>query len=112
MSLSFSARWVCRCTPWRRASAAASRIRPVPTENGEHGATTSRVIANRPGSCQRAIRRSVSARMSSSRSTTSSGGSPPWLAPTLIEPRAAWKRSPAAAAASMLSSSRVPAGYR
>ena len=42
MSLSFSARWVCRLTPCARASSAASRIRPGLTENGLQGATTTR----------------------------------------------------------------------
>ena len=46
MSSSFSARWVWSITPLSRASAAASRIRPVETENGEHGARPTRTIAS------------------------------------------------------------------
>ncbi|EWS52671.1 hypothetical protein X551_04541 [Methylibium sp. T29] len=80
------------------------------TENGEHGATTMRRIAKRAGSCQRSISRCVSFRIAGSASTTWSGGRPPWLWPTLIEPRAAWKRMPISVAASMLSSSVTPLG--
>ncbi len=116
MSLSFSARWVCRPTPCEgpklRASSAASRISPRLTLNGEHGATTMRCIAWRAGSCQVSIRRCVSARIAASASTTLSGGSPPALWPTLIAPRAAWKRMPISAAACRLSSSRQPFGNR
>ena len=45
MSLTFSARWVCSDTRYSRASRAASRISSRLTENGEHGATTTRSIA-------------------------------------------------------------------
>ncbi len=110
MSFSFSARCVCSETPCARASTAASRISSRLTENGEHGATTTRCIACRAGSCQRSTTRSVSARIASSRSTTRSGGRPPCDSPTLIEPRAAWKRMPISAAASSVSSRRTPFG--
>ncbi len=110
MSLSFSARWVCSDTPCSRARTAASRISSRLTEKGLHGATTMRVIAWRAGSCQRSMRRCVSFRIAASLSTTLSGGRPPALAPTLMEPRAAWKRMPISIAASMLWSSVTPLG--
>lgn len=110
MSLSFSARWVCSEAPCSRASSAASRISSRLTENGEQGATTMRCIAQRCGSCQRSMTRWVSARIAASLSTTRSGGRPPRDWPTLIDPRAAWKRMPISVAASRLSSSRTPFG--
>ena len=116
MSLSFSARCVCSDTPCalpkERASSAASRISSRLTEKGLQGATTMRCIAWRFGSCQRSMRRCVSARIAASSSTTLSGGSPPLDSPTLIAPRAAWKRMPICAAASSVSSRRVPLGNR
>ena len=113
-SSSFSARWVWSETPCAapklRASRADSRISSRLAVNGEHGARTIRRIENRPGSCQRSISRWLSARIAASFSTSRSGGNPPCASPTLIEPRAAWKRMPIAVAASMLSSSRQPFG--
>ena len=63
-------------------------------------------------SCQVSIRRCVSRKIRSSRSTRASGGKPPCDWPTLMLPRVATKRMPMACAASMLSSSRTPLGYR
>jgi len=80
------------------------------TEKGEQGATTMRRMAYRAGSCHRSMSRWVSLRMAGSPSTTRSGGRPPWDWPTLMEPRAAWKRMPMLAAPSRLSSSRTPLG--
>ncbi len=88
-SWSFSARCVCIGTPYARASAADSRIRSRLTENGEHGATPTRSIECLAGSWNASMTRRVSARIASSRSTSESGGSPPWLAPTLMLPRVA-----------------------
>ena len=80
------------------------------TEKGEQGATATCSMAPWERSCQRSTSRWVSRRMSASFSTTRSGGRPPWLCPTLIEPRVAVKRMPARAAPSMASSSRQPFG--
>ena len=103
---------MCRRTPYARASAAVSRIRSCDTENGEHGAAATRSIENRAGSWYASITRRVSARIASSRSTSASGGSPPADSPTLIAPRHAWKRRPSVCAASIVSSSRPPFGWR
>ena len=51
-----------------------SRIRSGETENGEHGATTTRVIAKRAASWKVSITRCVSARIAASSSTHESGG--------------------------------------
>lgn len=88
-SLSFSARWVCSDTPCARASTADSRISSRVTENGEHGASTTRSMEWRALSWYCWIRRRLSRRMASSSSTTASGGRPPLLRPRLMEPRAA-----------------------
>ena len=86
MSSSFSARWVWSITPLSRASAAASRIRPVETENGEHGARPTRTIASGRGSWKASTTRIMSSRIARSSSTRLSGGRPPALSPTLIAP--------------------------
>jgi hypothetical protein len=80
---------VCSDTPRSRASSADSRIRSRETENGEQGASTMRRIEWREASCQRPMRRSLSRNIAASVSTTSSGGRPPALRPTLMLPRAA-----------------------
>ena len=68
---------MCRRTPRRRASSAASVISPRVTENGEQGASAIRTIAPGAGSWKRLIAASLAARIASRSSTTSSGGSPP-----------------------------------
>ncbi len=107
-SSSVSARWVCRRTPRRRASAAAPVISSSLTENGEHGATATRSIEEKDGSWYFPIASSVAARISSRSSTTSSGGSPPDDRPRSIEPRHGWKRRPISRAAVISASNRSP----
>ena len=81
----------------RRARArAVSRIRSRETENGEQGASAIRTIACGRGSWKASMTRCESARIAASLSTSASGGRPPALSPTLIEPRQAWKRMPIA----------------
>ena len=104
-----SARWVCRRTPRRRASSAASRMSPPVTENGEQGATATRSIEPGDGSCQRSMASSVAARTASRSSTTSSGGRPPCERPRSMEPRQGWKRRPTSRAARIEAPSRSPA---
>jgi len=82
------------------------------TEKGEHGATATLSMAKRPRSWWASITLCVSAMIAGSSSTRLSGGSPPWLRPTLMLPRAAWNRIPISAAGSMLSSRRHPFGKR
>ena len=82
------------------------------TEKGEQGASAICSMEPEAGSWYRATSRSMSARMSASRSTTESGGRPPALWPTLMAPRVAVKRMPASRAPSMLSSRRQPLGNR
>ena len=112
MSSSFSARWVCIITPLSRASSAESRISSGLTENGEHGATPTRIIAPGFGSWKASMTRMQSSRIAGSASHSASGGRPPALSPTLIEPRMACSRTPSARAASISSSSRAPLGNR
>ena len=75
------------------------RIRSSLTENGAHGASANRSIARGRGSWYSRISRRLSARIVSSSWHTTSGGSPPWLLPRLIEPRVGWKRIPSSRAA-------------
>ncbi len=107
-SSTVSARWVCRRTSCLRASAAASVISSSVTENGEQGATPTRTIAPGAGSWWRAIAASVSARIVSRSSTTSSGGSPPRECPRSIDPRVGWNRSPTSPAARTSAAKRSP----
>ena len=71
------------------------------TEKGEHGPSTSRVIAPRDGRGSASIARTQSVRIASSSSTQSSGGSPPLDSPSDMEPRQAWKRTPISRAAAI-----------
>ena len=103
---------MCSITPLSRASAAASRISPVETENGEQGARPTRTMAPGDGSWKASTTRTMSFRIAGSGSTSASGGSPPALSPTLIAPRVGWKRMPIVAAAATVSSSRAPFGKR
>ena len=58
------------------------------------------------------MQRRMSARMSGSCSTKSSGGMPPLLTPRLMAPRTGWKRMPMCRAARMVSSSLRKDGVR
>ncbi len=96
-----SARWVCRRSPRRLASAADSVISSGVTENGLQGAT---VTTTRSPSCSRSWTDWVEARMASRSSTTESGGRPPLLWPRSMEPRAMWARMPMVRAAEAMAS--------
>ena len=78
------------------------------TENGEHGATPIRSIEPGDGSWNRSIAACVAARIVSMSSTTSSGGSPPELAPRSMEPRVGWNRRPTSAADAIVAPSTSP----
>ena len=103
------------CAAARRCARPARRwrcISEVVTLNGEHGASAICTIAPGDGSCQRAISRSLSARMVSSSCTTLSGGSPPSRCDRFMLPRVSTTRMPSrwAASASMSIASSSPAG--
>ena len=104
-----SHRCVCMKTFFSRAKTAVSARDSFVTENGEHGASTRRVIANGLGSWYFAISRSQSARMASQLWVTSSGGRPPCERPRLMLPRVGWKRTPIRRASS-ISTSRNSCG--
>ena len=84
-------------------------INSVETENGEHGASATRTIAPGAGSWWAATRRSDSARITSSVCTAESGGRPPSLTLSDIDPRVGWKRTPRSAAAEISAEIRSPA---
>ncbi len=102
MSLSFSARWVWSETPRSRASSADGPhqvARDRERRAGRQHDAAHRVARRIVPAARSAAR--CRARIASSLSTTSSGGRPPRLRPTLMLPRAAWKRMPMASAASI-----------
>ena len=108
-SSAFSARWVWSRTSSRSASSAVRTISSGLTVNGEQGARAIRTMAPGAGSWWRATWRSLSARISSSSSTTLSGGRPPSFSDRLIEPWVGWNRMPSSPAAVMVAVSRSPA---
>src|SRR5215472_4535293 len=103
-----SARWVCSRTSSRSASSAVRTISSGLTLNGEHGASATRTMAPQPGSWCAATSRSLSASTSSSSCTTESGGSPPSLTDSVIEPRVGWNRRPTSRAAAISADHRSP----
>ena len=103
-----SARWVCSRTSSRSASSAVAVISSVDTENGEHGASAICTIAPGERSWNATTRRSESARIASSVCTVESGGSPPSLALSDIDPRVGWNRTPRSAAAATSAAIRSP----
>ena len=62
------------------------------------------------GSWNSAMSRSASASAAPCTSTTSSGGRPPALLPSVMMPRVGWKRKPTSRAARMLSSTLTSLG--
>lgn len=99
---------VCNRTPSLRANSAPCRRSSVDTENGEHGATATWVIASKEASwCSRTVA-SVAARAPSRVSTAKSGGRPPSFSLRSMEPRASVKRTPISRAAPMMAPERSP----
>ena len=77
----------------------AARSRPsdrLVTENGEHGASATRICAPGFGSWNSFSTRSLSARIVSSSCTTLSGGRPPSFCDRFIDPRVTVMRMPSA----------------
>ncbi len=103
-----SHRWVCRRTPYSRASTALSRRRSADTENGEHGASATRCIAPNDLSWYFSMTRAESAMISSTVCTTLSGGRPPSLTERSILPREAYMRTPISSDAANCAPSRSP----
>ena len=99
---------MCSRTSSRSASSAVRFIRSGDTENGEHGASATRTIAPHDGSWCSPTSRSLSASTSSSSWTTESGGSPPSLTDSVIDPRVQWNRMPSSRAAVISADHRSP----
>ena len=90
-----------------RASASVSRSNSGVTLNGEHGARSIRHKECVFASWYASRTRTQSASTSASRSTQSSGGSPPPLCPRLMLPRQRCRRMPNSSAASSTASMRT-----
>lgn len=86
--------------PHRRSATRASKPRPAQYQYSPISHADAHLLL----SWNSLMQRSMSARMSDSSSTNSSGAMPPLLTPALMPPRTGWNRRPTCRAARIVSS--------